>query len=155
MINRVLTDVRIALSNEPTMAYLDLLDDETLPSNSDVVLILGQYPTAAQQFKTDYHKHDPSRAGPSPALVKGLGVIESDGRSGAPTRSAPRPCSGSVDHGRSSRPLATVPPLSAYRWTATAIPGRSAPKSTRDQRGRKSVGWPGVAVGPVVSSIVP
>ena len=58
MINRVLTDVRTALSDEPTIAYLDLLDDEMLPSNSDVVLILGQYSAAARQFKHRYQKFD-------------------------------------------------------------------------------------------------
>lgn len=59
MINRVLADVKTALSDEPTMAYLDLLEDETLPSNSDVVLILGQYTAAAHQFEREYQKHDP------------------------------------------------------------------------------------------------
>ena len=63
MINRVLADVKTALSDEPTMAYLDLLDDETLPSNSDVVLILGQYTAAAHQFKGEYHKHDTLQGG--------------------------------------------------------------------------------------------
>jgi hypothetical protein len=58
MINRVLTDLRTALGSEPSTAYLDLLEDEKLPSNSDVVLVLSQYDAAATSFRSRYTKGD-------------------------------------------------------------------------------------------------
>lgn len=54
MINQILTQLNEILSNEPTIQYVDLLDEETLPSNSDAVLIISKYRTALQQFKSKY-----------------------------------------------------------------------------------------------------
>ena len=39
-LNRILKDIKEILRNEPTASYLDLLDEEMLPTNSDVVLYL-------------------------------------------------------------------------------------------------------------------
>lgn len=57
-VNRVLEQVKDILSNEPTLQFLDLLDDETLPSNSDSILILGQFMAAMKQFHSKYWKRE-------------------------------------------------------------------------------------------------
>ncbi len=57
-VNRVLEQVKDVLSLQPTSAFLDLLDDETLPSNSDAILIIAQYKAALQRFKDDFWKYD-------------------------------------------------------------------------------------------------
>ena len=54
MINQILTQLKEILSNEPTIQFIDLLDEETLPSNSDAVLIISKYRTALKQFKSKY-----------------------------------------------------------------------------------------------------
>lgn len=58
-INRVLKQVKEILSSEPTIEFLDLLDDETIPSNSDAVLIISQFKVAKAQFKSTYFIEDP------------------------------------------------------------------------------------------------
>ena len=58
MINKILKQVKSILSNEPTKNYLDLLDDGTLPTNSDTVLMLANYQVAMNQFKAKYHGYD-------------------------------------------------------------------------------------------------
>ncbi|MFC3746572.1 hypothetical protein [Paenibacillus sp. GCM10012306] len=52
VINRLLVDIKELLSSDISTTYLDLLDDELLPQNSDAVLILGQFKAAMEQFKT-------------------------------------------------------------------------------------------------------
>lgn len=53
-INRVLTQLKDLLVNEPTIGFLDLLDDETLPTNSDAILIIGQFEASMKRFKNKY-----------------------------------------------------------------------------------------------------
>ncbi len=53
-INRILKQIKDILSNEPTNEFLDLLDSDFLPSNSDSILIIGQYNAAVSQFKSKY-----------------------------------------------------------------------------------------------------
>jgi hypothetical protein len=53
-INRVLQPLKEILINQPTLMYLDLLDDEVLPSNSDAILIIGQFTAAMDRFKKRY-----------------------------------------------------------------------------------------------------
>jgi hypothetical protein len=55
IINRLLSDLMDVLSADPSTGYLDLLDDESLPQNSDAVLILGQFRAAMNQFKEKYY----------------------------------------------------------------------------------------------------
>ncbi len=55
LLNRLLCDVKAVLESDPTTAYLDLLDEETLPQNTDAVLILGQYRGALQQFRQRFY----------------------------------------------------------------------------------------------------
>ena len=56
ILNRVLDDVREVLAGEPEAKYLDPLDDEELPQNSDAVLVMVQYESALQAFYGRYHK---------------------------------------------------------------------------------------------------
>ena len=58
MVNRVLTRIKNFLGDEPTAEFLDLLDDDTLPSNSDAVLIISQYDAALNVFKGKYFGYD-------------------------------------------------------------------------------------------------
>jgi hypothetical protein len=58
MINRILAQVKEALSTDASVEYLDLLDEEVLPQNSDAVLILGQYSAAMEQFKAKHYGYD-------------------------------------------------------------------------------------------------
>jgi hypothetical protein len=56
IVNRLLTDVKGLLTDEPNSKYLDLLADEDLPQYSDVVLILSQYEAAMKAFRSRYYK---------------------------------------------------------------------------------------------------
>jgi hypothetical protein len=58
LINRLLTDVKGLLSDERDVKYLDLLDDESLPQFSDVVLMLSQYSAALKRFHETYFGWD-------------------------------------------------------------------------------------------------
>ena len=58
MINKILEELKEILGNEPTIQFLDLLDDQTLPSNSDCVLILAKYRSALSQFESKYYYRD-------------------------------------------------------------------------------------------------
>ncbi len=58
MINKRLTPMKELLSILPVAEYLDLLSEETLPTNSDAVLILGQFAGAMESFKSKFHGWD-------------------------------------------------------------------------------------------------
>ena len=58
IVNRLLSDVYKILDGEPNRGYLDLLDADELPQNSDVVLILGQAVAAMTAFKQRYFRYD-------------------------------------------------------------------------------------------------
>lgn len=53
-VNRVLTQIKEYLKDEPTISFLDLLDDETLPSNSDAILIIGQFKASLDNYRNKY-----------------------------------------------------------------------------------------------------
>lgn len=59
-INKKLEQVKVILSDEPTSDFLELLDEDTLPSNSDAVLMISQYIKAMEQFKAKYYTLDSS-----------------------------------------------------------------------------------------------
>jgi hypothetical protein len=61
MINKVLKQIKEVLSSEPTSEFLELLDDVTLPSNSDAVLIISQFRSAMEHFKNKFYVHDENR----------------------------------------------------------------------------------------------
>ena len=59
LINRLLCDIRELLKDEDNSKYLDILDDESLPQYSDVVLIVSQYVAAMHAFESRYKPQDP------------------------------------------------------------------------------------------------
>lgn len=58
MINRILAQVKEFLVTDPNVEFLELLDDETLPSNSDTVLIIGQFRAILNQFESRFYFYD-------------------------------------------------------------------------------------------------
>ncbi len=61
MINRLLAELSKVVEKDPSHAFLDLLDEDTLPQNSDVVLILSQWKAALKQFHGKHYGLDGSR----------------------------------------------------------------------------------------------
>ncbi|MGA2636202.1 hypothetical protein [Methylocella sp.] len=55
IVNRLLDTVHKLLEGEPSATYLDLLDEDDLPQNSDVVLILSQTFAAMGAFHEKYY----------------------------------------------------------------------------------------------------
>ncbi len=58
MINKILKQIKELLDSEPAAEFIDLLDDATLPTNSDAVLTLAQFKTAMGQFSSKYYYYD-------------------------------------------------------------------------------------------------
>jgi hypothetical protein len=58
MINRLLTELSTVIENDPSYSFVDMLDEESLPQNSDVVLILSQWKAALEQFHKKYFGWD-------------------------------------------------------------------------------------------------
>ena len=58
MINRLLVKAQIILKNEPSINYLDLLEENQLPSISDAVLIVSLYISALETFHSDHYYYD-------------------------------------------------------------------------------------------------
>lgn len=56
--NRLLTKIRAVLSDEESIDFLDLLDEEDIPQVSDVTLIFSQYVAAMKAFHKKYYKWD-------------------------------------------------------------------------------------------------
>lgn len=56
MLNRVLEPLKNdILGHLPSTIFLDLLDEDTLPNNSDAVLIISQFEAAIKDFREEYH----------------------------------------------------------------------------------------------------
>jgi len=55
-VNRVLGQIKEIMKNEPTNEFLDLLDEDSLPSNSDSILVIGQFNAAMEQFRSKYFR---------------------------------------------------------------------------------------------------
>ena len=55
IINRLLVKAREILANEPSIGYLDVLEEDDLPSISDAVLIVFQYISALDKFHSDHY----------------------------------------------------------------------------------------------------
>jgi hypothetical protein len=55
MTNRVLAKVKLILNDDPTVEFLDLLDEEVFPTNSDAVLIISQFRAAMLQYKEKHY----------------------------------------------------------------------------------------------------
>ncbi|MEH1856478.1 MAG: hypothetical protein V7L21_00365 [Nostoc sp.] len=58
IVNRLLESCRKVLDSETSLDYLDLIDEDDIPQNSDVVLMLSQYVAAMKQFKYTYYGLD-------------------------------------------------------------------------------------------------
>jgi hypothetical protein len=54
--NRLLGRCREVLDGELSLEFLDALDEDDVPQNSDVVLLLSQYVAAMKQFHSAYHR---------------------------------------------------------------------------------------------------
>ena len=70
VVNRLLRKIHGIIEGESTSAYLDLLDEDELPQNSDVVLILGQTVAAMNTFKEKYYRCIDSAVIPAWATTK-------------------------------------------------------------------------------------
>jgi hypothetical protein len=57
ILNKKLEKAKIILKNEPTAEYLELLDNVSLPTNSDAVLQISQFINALKDFKGKYYDH--------------------------------------------------------------------------------------------------
>lgn len=60
LLNRVLEDLKKVLGDEAEAKYLDLLDEDDLPQNSDAVLVMVQYDKALKAFSGRCHAYDKS-----------------------------------------------------------------------------------------------
>lgn len=58
IVNRLLERVRLILSDEVSLDFLDLLDEDDLPQASDVTLVLSQYVAAMSAFRKKYFGWD-------------------------------------------------------------------------------------------------
>ena len=57
-LNRVLSPLKELMKDQPTALFLDVLDESSLPTNSDVVIILSQYLIAMQNYEDRYYRLD-------------------------------------------------------------------------------------------------
>lgn len=58
MVNRVLEPLKNILKYEDSYKFLDTLQEDDMPTNSDVVLIISQYETAITEFRNKYYQQD-------------------------------------------------------------------------------------------------
>lgn len=62
MVNKVLLQIKTeVLCDDGILEFLDLLDEDTLPTNSDAVLIIAHYNAAMDQFKEKHYGWDGSK----------------------------------------------------------------------------------------------
>lgn len=59
IVNRVLSNLLTVLDGQPDAKYLEALDDDDLPQVSDAVLVMVQFKSALDSFKSRYHKNVP------------------------------------------------------------------------------------------------
>jgi hypothetical protein len=63
IINKKLQQIKEILKNETSIQYLELLDGDSLPSNSDAVLLMSQFVNAMKEFEYKYFSTDGSQLG--------------------------------------------------------------------------------------------
>lgn len=61
MLNRLLAELSKVIEKDPSHAFVDMLDEDTLPQNSDAVLVLSQWQAALKQFRDRHYGYDSSR----------------------------------------------------------------------------------------------
>lgn len=64
-LNRILERIKILLSDEPSVDFLDLIDEDDIPSNSDALLIMSQYVGAIDNYWCKYHRLGEAMAHPT------------------------------------------------------------------------------------------
>ena len=57
-VNRILEPIRELLKEEDVYTFLDILDMDDVPTNSDVVLILSQYIESMNIFHSKYYSYN-------------------------------------------------------------------------------------------------
>lgn len=60
MLNRLLAELSKVIEKDPSHSFVDMLDEETLPQNSDAVLVLSQWQAALKQYKNRHYGYDSS-----------------------------------------------------------------------------------------------
>lgn len=55
MINKVLIRIKEILKEDAAAEFVALLDEDTLPTNSDALFMLVQFKSAMDQYKKKYH----------------------------------------------------------------------------------------------------
>jgi hypothetical protein len=58
MVNRVLEPLKELCKQEQSYKFLDTLNEDEMPTYSDVVLIISQYETALNEFSSKYYIRD-------------------------------------------------------------------------------------------------
>jgi hypothetical protein len=61
VINRLLAELSTVLEDDASRGFVDMLEEDSLPQNSDVVLVLSQWQAALTQYKATHHGYDASR----------------------------------------------------------------------------------------------
>jgi hypothetical protein len=62
-INKKLIQAKEILRDEPANEFLELLDEDTFPSNSDAVLMISQFIKVLDQYKHKYYTSDGNTLG--------------------------------------------------------------------------------------------
>ncbi len=55
MLNRILERIKIFLKEEATADFLEMIDEDALPSTSDTLLLMSQYAGAIENYYKRYH----------------------------------------------------------------------------------------------------
>jgi hypothetical protein len=55
VVNRLAEKCREVVATEDSLDFLDVLDEDDVPQNSDVALLLSQYRAALRAFRDTYH----------------------------------------------------------------------------------------------------
>ncbi len=63
MINLILKEVLAFLKGQPSLKFVALLDEATLPQNADALIVLGQYKAAMENFMRSNTRQDDFDAG--------------------------------------------------------------------------------------------
>lgn len=59
IVNRVLQNLLTVLEGQPDAKYLEILDDDELPQVSDAVLVMVQFESALDSFKSRHYRNVP------------------------------------------------------------------------------------------------
>ncbi len=59
IVNRVLANLLMVLDGQPDAKYLEALDDDDLPQVSDAVLVMVQFKSALESFRSKHYRHVP------------------------------------------------------------------------------------------------